>query len=52
MKEHEKGIEITMAIIFGLLFLAIGLEHLGVFWQRRTLRFAAEFTFSRRSWVQ
>jgi threonine/homoserine/homoserine lactone efflux protein len=31
MKEHEKGIEITVAILFGLLFLAIGLEHLGVF---------------------
>ena len=31
MTDHEKGIEITTAIIFGLLFLAIGLEHLGVF---------------------
>jgi hypothetical protein len=31
MKEHEKGVEITMAIIFGLPFLAIGLEHLGAF---------------------
>ncbi|UCD99550.1 MAG: GAP family protein [Chloroflexota bacterium] len=31
MKANEKHIEITMAILFGLLFLAIGLEHLGVF---------------------
>ncbi len=30
MKGHEKGIEIGTAIIFGLLFLTIGLEHLGV----------------------
>ena len=30
IEEHEKGIEITVAIIFGLLFLATGLEHLGV----------------------
>lgn len=31
MREHEKSIEIITAIIFGLLFLAIGLENLGVF---------------------
>ena len=31
MKRHEQAIEITVAIIFGLLFLYIGLEHLGVF---------------------
>jgi threonine/homoserine/homoserine lactone efflux protein len=31
MKAHETGIEMTVAILFGLLFLAIGLEHLGVF---------------------
>ena len=31
MKAHEKQIEIIVVILFGLLFLAIGLEHLGVF---------------------
>jgi len=31
MKAHEKHSEIGVAILFGLLFLAIGLEHLGVF---------------------
>lgn len=31
MKAHEKSMEITVAIIFGLLFLVIGLEHIGVF---------------------
>lgn len=31
MKRHARGIEITVAIIFGLVFLAIGVEHLGVF---------------------
>jgi threonine/homoserine/homoserine lactone efflux protein len=30
MKKHEKRIEIIVAIVFGLLFIAIGLEHLGV----------------------
>lgn len=31
MKVNEKRIEIVVATLFGLLFLAIGLEHLGVF---------------------
>ena len=31
MKAHEKHIEIGVAILFGLVFLVIGLEHLGVF---------------------
>jgi hypothetical protein len=31
MKKHALRIEIAVAIIFGLVFLAIGLEHLGVF---------------------
>lgn len=30
MKVHEKQIEITVAILFGLLFLTIGLTQLGV----------------------
>lgn len=30
MKRHEHSIEMTVAVIFGLLFLYIGLEHLGV----------------------
>ena len=30
-KKHEKRIEIIVAVLFGLVFLAIGLEHLGVF---------------------
>jgi threonine/homoserine/homoserine lactone efflux protein len=31
MKKNARSIEITVAIIFGLVFLAIGVEHLGVF---------------------